>query len=184
MKRLWRVLLNWTAAISLLLCAAIAGLWVHSYFRAYGLEYYNTYDSHGFSQSHQIVSKYGRIEWNWFQDTASGHPDRWPVAYFFGTNPLPSHRTPWLWQWTPGSHIMLGFLWRHDDYLSGSFINDIAIPYWFLILMFLVLPVRRIMVWFPKTSGLCAQCGYDLRATPERCPECGTIPTKKIIISN
>ncbi len=43
-------------------------------------------------------------------------------------------------------------------------------------LVAIVLFVRDFRAWNRqrRASGVCGSCGYDLRASPGRCPECGT----------
>jgi hypothetical protein len=36
-----------------------------------------------------------------------------------------------------------------------------------------VIPIQEQME--RRRMGLCIKCGYDLRGTPERCPECGMV---------
>jgi hypothetical protein len=67
-------------------------------------------------------------------------------------------------------------------YKVNVLFRAVRVPYWGLILLFGFLPGWRYWGWRREArrirEGLCESCGYDLRATPDRCPECGRIPTK------
>ena len=68
-----------------------------------------------------------------------------------------------------------------NGFISGPTRGDyFSVPVWFLLLAFGGLPtwwvVRAVGARRRKRRGLCRRCGYDLRATPERCPECGSVP--------
>jgi hypothetical protein len=57
----------------------------------------------------------------------------------------------------------------------------IGAPYWLLSALTAVGPVAWVVQSVrrrqrERRKGFCSHCGYDLRATPDRCPECGTVP--------
>ncbi len=80
---------------------------------------------------------------------------------------------------------LLGFEqghWSAAVGMGGNYGNIagryVSIPIWFLLLLFVPLPARAtfrmVRARRRHCAGLCRACGYDLRATPDRCPECGT----------
>ncbi len=70
-------------------------------------------------------------------------------------------------------------------FVSADWLKDqvweMRVPDWSLLIFLIVLPAwvaRRQWVRWRCQDRLCANCGYDLRATPHRCPECGAVPKK------
>ncbi|SRR5258706_2219021 len=62
--------------------------------------------------------------------------------------------------------------------------SAIGIPCWMLATALGLIPalmaaLRICRIWRTRLQpGLCANCGYDMRATPDRCPECGLAPAQ------
>jgi hypothetical protein len=61
---------------------------------------------------------------------------------------------------------------------------EFAIPWWLFLMFLLALPLWTATGAIRRKRrmgrGVCVKCGYDLRATPGRCPECGTV-VKKVV---
>jgi hypothetical protein len=74
---------------------------------------------------------------------------------------------------------ILNFIWYSPP---GGVL--IGLPLWLCSILFGYWGVRQFRHLATLPPGCCQRCGYDLRATPHRCPECGAIPSQKDIISN
>jgi hypothetical protein len=160
MRRVTRHLFTLSSAVSLLLCVATAVLFVHSGFRY-------VYLSVGATPAHvhwELGSTRGRI---YFARVADPNGFRNLPGWRLGGGPGAG---PAAWSWRLG-----GFdAYHRASPPQGPDFRQYVVPHYFLALVALVLPVRWWTSRRASSPGLCPACGYDLRASPERCPECGT----------
>jgi hypothetical protein len=180
MRRVFRWLFDWIAVLSLLLCAATFFFW----FR--GLEIndscYWVAPARSFQMS--VDSGNGKIALG-FVDVASGteHLGSAPGFHYERSKPVNLYSLGWPidfnWQG-------LGFLVRSFRSLLTSPSGKpwvtrwsfVAFPCWFVLTLLAILPTVWVIRYRRTVQGhgLCPTCGYDLRATPDRCPECGRVP--------
>jgi hypothetical protein len=184
-RRVRRWTFNGLAVLSVAFCVAASAMWIRSYLELDDISYSSKWHVHNFS-SHR-----GRafIQWGWSTEDML---ERASAPYRDGG---------WVWDTAPSGATLgveprsrgwkLGgfdcFLWQSrrtnsvGQPAAGEFV--LIIPWWFLIVVAALLPIG----WLNSACrgkrrarfGQCLYCGYDLRATPDRCPECGTSPPKE-----
>lgn len=134
--------------VSLLAFVAMVFLWVRSYSVLDAV-----LKARRGGELRALVSERGRIHLDVVQSWFADEPLAW-----WAVEP---------WQYQPGGRIVRVF----------------DVPHWAFAVGFAAMPA----VWIARVSagrmrrrarqrhGRCAQCGYDLRASGDRCPECGAL---------
>jgi hypothetical protein len=209
-----RRLLNLLTALSLLLCVAVAALWVRSHLvyeqvgritPDHGAEVVRSASGrlHFARHSYSDPAFAGAMDGKWSHYPRVRSPKGWPeseyqqpadetlgFARYVGTvsiwpghfypgvpiNPRPSRADPRWWRddyrvWVvPHWVLFLAtgslpalWLWRHPPSTWESPLARLRAYF------------RRRIALARRSAGRCPSCGYDLRATPDLCPECGTI---------
>ena len=189
MRQAWKWTVNVLAILSLLLALATTWFWARSYWRSPFIDWERSDPYHervlgiGFSSGRfEIVSIFAQISGNpWSnadrKNTFEFGEDESPVGFDDAIASM-----GWRYNWR-----VLGFAWIHQPLVGINPSSEISLfyaPGWLIPLLFYActfcIVVRRINQGRRRLRRLrdagkfCLVCGYDLRASPERCPECGT----------
>ncbi len=190
MRRISQFLFNALSLLSLALCVATAGFLECSYINTD-----HFWLGEGFGRT-DVTTARGRLL---IQRQISGARGQLWTEFF--------HRrmgwgvTPWMYENTSSDSTSEIFVVRTEkhhwialglernsglgdwgDYSPNDRWWSLAIPYWMLLIVFAILPLRWRMLLRRRRMrrngvrlGRCGQCDYDMRATPAQCPECGTV---------
>jgi hypothetical protein len=169
-KRFGRIAWNGLVTLSALLSVAMGAMWLHSYTQCVTVEWHK----------HDSAIDQGDIDqhfWIEMWDNWGTFNIRWveilqPI--------LPGERCPprWTFDSAPPAEVRKPFEYIRDN--GGGFV---VVPIWCLMLPAMILPSVKVRSLIARRRrvmpGRCRVCSYDLRATPDRCPECGAVPDRK-----
>ena len=182
-----------TSALSLLLCVATVMLWVRSYLRQDIVRYTTA------TSDWSLRSDSGRT-WIEGKEYPAAYPPGWrieedgvhadPLGWSYTIEKYTVGMSLWDLENMSGksgtgwSFRRLGFAaaaWRakYPSMQSPNRVRIVVLPDWFIIALLTVYPTFRAMVFRRRyTPGICRNCGYDVRASCDRCPECGSAVPK------
>jgi hypothetical protein len=171
-RRLFTIL----SALSLVLCLATCVLWVRSY-RAYdGI----SRDVNITGPSTGILSISGRlIVYHFASDYPNPPKAKWEIG---PADPVQMPDLAKMYDFSDFPHFWnrIGFVVNRYLTMEGPVTawDTASVPDWFVLAIWSFLPVIVVLRHLRRqrrvSTNACVVCGYDLRATPNRCPECGT----------
>ena len=173
-RRLFSILLNAATAASLAVFIAAAVMW----FRSGTTWEWVAYEGEG-GREYTAMSRLGAAV---FDVTDGWLPNDGP-RFQGRSDPVldPNQPPPNVWHWhgLGVSRRAYDIGYQATGWPGKATSTSVTLPYRVLCPLAAVLPIVRLARRLARrrfAPGLCPACGYDLRATPERCPECGTIP--------
>ena len=192
MRRLGRIMYNLAMAVSLLLYLGTVGVWVRSYWVGESLVWSTLAIDRIRYHEDMVRCERGGVQFSCSRTAYMFHPwvdDDDFHRYLDDVVQYPVYQN----QWEGVIHVdyqryaALGFEMvpqslslNYGDTPYSISEKSLTLPLYFPCILFALLPAhyflrvrRRRRIVSRREKGCCVFCGYDLRASAGRCPECG-----------